>query len=110
MDCVSASYAGVAGSSPTEMEQNFVPFSFYHNPPNHYLKKFILLRTQKPTCVSSGSSTKTINVRRVFLYARKNRSSNEINKPKKISEDWHESFFVGKGFHYVRVRNLFQLI
>ena len=33
MDSVTASYAGVAGSSPTEKEQKFVPFSFIHNPP-----------------------------------------------------------------------------
>ena len=33
MDCMTASYAGVAGSSPTEKEQKFVPFSFIHNPP-----------------------------------------------------------------------------
>ena len=37
MDCVTASYAGVAGSSPTEKEQKFVPFSFIHNPPYLYL-------------------------------------------------------------------------
>ena len=37
MDCVTASYAGVAGSSPTGKEQKFVPFSFVHNPPYHYL-------------------------------------------------------------------------
>ena len=30
MDCVTASYAGVASSSPTENEQKFVPFSFIH--------------------------------------------------------------------------------
>ena len=28
---------GVAGSSPTEKEQKFVPFSFYHNLLYHYL-------------------------------------------------------------------------
>ena len=33
MDCVTASYAGVAGSSPTGKEQKFVPLSFVHNPP-----------------------------------------------------------------------------
>ena len=33
VDCVTAFYAGVAGSSPTEKEQKFVPFSFIHNPP-----------------------------------------------------------------------------
>jgi len=33
MDCVTALYAGVAGSSPTGKEQKFVPFSFIHNPP-----------------------------------------------------------------------------
>ena len=33
MDCATASYAGVASSSPTEKEQKFVPFSFIHNPP-----------------------------------------------------------------------------
>jgi len=38
MDCVTASYAGVAGSSPTGKEQKFVPFSFIRNPPFHYLK------------------------------------------------------------------------
>ena len=37
MDSVTASYAGVAGSSPTEKEQKFVPFSFIHNPPYLYL-------------------------------------------------------------------------
>ena len=37
MNCVTASYAGVAGSSPTEKEQKFVPFSFIHNPPYLYL-------------------------------------------------------------------------
>ena len=31
------SYAGVAGSSPTEKEQKFVPFSFIHNSPPPYL-------------------------------------------------------------------------
>ena len=36
MDCVTASYAGVAASSPTENEQKFVPFSFIHNPPYLY--------------------------------------------------------------------------
>ena len=36
MDCVTASDAGVAGSSPTWMEQKFVPFSFIHNPPYLY--------------------------------------------------------------------------
>ena len=33
MDCVIASYAGVADSSPTEKEQKFVRFSFIHSPP-----------------------------------------------------------------------------
>ena len=33
MNCVTASYAGVAGFSPTGKEQKFVPFSFIHNPP-----------------------------------------------------------------------------
>ena len=33
MDCVTASYAGVAGFNPSEKKQNFVSFSFYHNPP-----------------------------------------------------------------------------
>ena len=37
MDCVTASYAGVAGSSLSEKEQKFVPFSFIHNPPYLYL-------------------------------------------------------------------------
>ena len=37
MDCVTASYAGVAGSSLTEKVQKFVPFSFIHNPPLPYL-------------------------------------------------------------------------
>ena len=37
MDCVTASYARVAGSSPTEKEQKVVPFSFIHNPPYLYL-------------------------------------------------------------------------
>jgi len=37
MDYVTVSYAGVAGSSPTEKEQKFVPFSFIHNPPSFYL-------------------------------------------------------------------------
>ena len=37
MDCVTASYAGVAGSSFIEKEQQFEPFSFYHNLPYHYL-------------------------------------------------------------------------
>ena len=35
MDCVTASYAGVAGSSPTEKEQKFVPSSFDHNLPRY---------------------------------------------------------------------------
>ena len=33
MDCVTASYAGVAGSSPIEKEQKFVRSSFIPNPP-----------------------------------------------------------------------------
>ena len=37
MDCVTALYAGVAGSSLTEKGQKFVPFSFIHNPPSLYL-------------------------------------------------------------------------
>ena len=37
MDCLTASYAGVAGSSPTEKEQKFVPFSLIHNPLYLYL-------------------------------------------------------------------------
>jgi len=37
MDCVTASYAGVAGSSATENEQKLVPFSFIRNPPYFYL-------------------------------------------------------------------------
>ena len=36
MDCVTASDAGVAGSSSTGKEQKFVPFSFIHNPPYLY--------------------------------------------------------------------------
>ena len=40
MDCVTASYAGVAGSSPTEKEQKFVPFSFIHNPPLSLFNRF----------------------------------------------------------------------
>ena len=32
-----ASYAEVAGSSPTEKQQKFVPFSFIHNPLYLYL-------------------------------------------------------------------------
>jgi len=34
---VTASYAGVVGSSPTEKEQKFVLFLFIHNPPYLYL-------------------------------------------------------------------------
>ena len=30
MDCVTASYVGVAGCSPTEKEPKFVPFSFIY--------------------------------------------------------------------------------
>ena len=37
MDCVTASYVGVACSSPTEKEQKFVPLSFIHIP-HLYLK------------------------------------------------------------------------
>ena len=33
MDCVTASYAGDANSSPTEKEQKFAHFSFIHNRP-----------------------------------------------------------------------------
>jgi len=33
MDCVTASYAGAKGSSPTEKQQKFLPFSFIHNLP-----------------------------------------------------------------------------
>ena len=35
LDCVTASYAGVAGSGPTEKEQKFVRFSFIHNHPSY---------------------------------------------------------------------------
>ena len=35
MYCMTASYAGVAGSSPTEKEQKFVPSSFDHNLPRY---------------------------------------------------------------------------
>jgi len=37
MNCVTALYAGVAGSSSTQKEQKFVPFSFIHNPLYLYL-------------------------------------------------------------------------
>ena len=33
MNYVTASHAGVAGSSLTKKEQKFVPFSFDHDPP-----------------------------------------------------------------------------
>jgi len=46
MDCVTASYAGVAGSSPTGKEQKFVPFSLIHNPPYLYLMKLELIDKQ----------------------------------------------------------------
>ena len=41
MDCVIVSYAGVTGSSPTEKEQKFAPFSFIHNPPYLHLNKYM---------------------------------------------------------------------
>ena len=37
MDCVTALYAEVTSFNPTEKEQEFVRFSFYHDPLYHYL-------------------------------------------------------------------------
>ena len=48
MDCVTDLHAGVAGSSATEKEQKFVPFSFYYNPPPPITMKFKMVTDHKP--------------------------------------------------------------
>ena len=73
MNCVTASYpraAGVTGSCLTEKEQKFVSFSFYHNPPCHYLES-LLFRLTGPG-----------NLRRSRLSREEERYNNRIKSPR----------------------------
>ena len=58
MDCVTSSYERVAGTSATEKEQKFVPFSFHHDPPPLSLfgeKKLLLTNFFKSELLISSS-------------------------------------------------------